>query len=175
MSVMFGYLKIIFALLFCGKQAIDFEISITERYFEVKSNQASFFCHDDALCASVQLGKIESFLYIGQSEEKIRSDPDFEKVNQEHPIRFLNPFKPNTFEPQNAEQVVRFYLLKTHEKLRSGGGDFGRRLLRLFCYDSFDVSLSIEGYDQVPLEKRNNFETHVRKIPGVRKLTVSSK
>ena len=96
----------------------------------------------------------------GWTTADLKQQASFERGNNNRIYRVINPFSAESFEPQAAFTIMRFYCLKLHSLLKPRT----YQLRALFRIDSFDMTLKLLNYDSISAGEKMKFEKELRTI-----------
>jgi len=149
----------------------DLNIRITANTWEVESRSLGFHERATPLCMSTVIRGREMLLAIGEPRSHFENDPDFRSQESTGKLRFFDPFAAGTFEPENAVQVMNFYIRKAHRVRR---GHLHPWILELMQYiwDKCELVLEIADYAALPQTAQSAFENSLNHVTMLKTWTM---
>ncbi|HEY7544136.1 MAG TPA: hypothetical protein VID27_04600 [Blastocatellia bacterium] len=138
---------------------IDVQLTYKEGKIRARSEAAKYDETKPAILSlSIKAGeKSEKIEAVGELPETILSWARQERPAGSHTYRFVDPFAKDTFDPDCAFALVKYFCYAAHANIKPA-----RSLLSLLWLDRFQVSIKLPHYLQIAQVKREYFEKLLR-------------
>lgn len=173
-------LCLVIVLLVCHKiykRQFPLLISIDEKYFSIKSEKTGYEAQEDAcvvLCKKKgKINSTEDILSIGRRKETIENNPEFYQLQQEHEVRFINPFKSSMFDPLLARSVITFYAHMSSQPFINKSTGFKYIFYRHMPFISYNLKLQLSHRLQITHKQKKDLIKFIKQITPLNKNNLS--
>ena len=151
---------------------IEIHVQATSHHVHVRVPQARLTDKVPGVIAYYEepRSRARTVVAIGKTADDLQREVPERWERDKASISFVHPFDVASFDPVLICAVLDYYTQRAYARLRPG------LLVRWLgkSFDRFDYDLQIKGYDQLPADKRTEFERLLKRyLPRIHALSIN--
>ncbi len=149
---------------------INVQMCFTDRDYEIQSMSTSYYLKKESVCVQDGNGR---FLGVGESLKNTAGGVTKEELEAAGvKLTEFNPFNINSFEPEKASLVIRYYISLIHLNKHKEKWKIIQNIIFMFI-DKYEINIIIPAYEKIKTETRQRFENAVLNNGMVESITVN--